>query len=149
MKCIKELNFQPQLSFDRFIDIGKIILADFNDIDMALADANSLFTNVTEHVALSNWDLERTGTEKLTEKYLSSYADLEKYYQAYHERLLKQGKAYQGLVYRHIKNAIDTGHEDQFTASIQQWSHVYIAGLNALTRAERFLFDWLKQKKSS
>ncbi len=143
----KELNFQPQLSFDRFVDIGKIILADFNDIDMALADANSLFTNVAEHVALGNWDLERTGTEKLTEKYLSSYADLEKYYQAYQERLLKQGKAYQGLVYRYIKNAIETGVELQFESSIQQWSHVYIAGLNALTRAERFLFDWLRQKK--
>lgn len=143
----KELKIQPQLSFDRFIDIGKIILADFNDIDMALVHAESLFNNVTEHVALGNWDLEKSGTEKLTEKYLSSYADLPKYYQAYKERLLNSGKAYQGLVYRSIKNAIETGDSNQFDDVLSKWDHIYVAGLNALTTAERYLFDWLAKKK--
>ncbi len=143
----KELKIQPPLSFDRFIDTGKIILADFNDIDMALANYESLFDNVTEHIALGNWDLEKTGTEKLTEKYLSAYSDLPKYYVAYQDRLLKAGKAYQGLVYRSIKNTIEKGEGQKFDEALKKWNHIYVAGLNALTTAERYLFDWLATKK--
>ena len=43
----QNLDVQPQLPFEKFIEQGKVILADFNDIDMALADPDALFNNIT------------------------------------------------------------------------------------------------------
>ena len=143
----KELNIQPQLSFDKFIDIGKIILADFNDIDMALAEANSLFENVKDWVQLEKWDVEQSGTEKLTKNYLESFSNLPKYYTAYQSRLLKSKKAYQGLIYRYLKSEIENGKADEILGKTSKWSHIYVSGLNALTTAEKFLFEWLTDKK--
>lgn len=143
----KELNIQPQLPFDRFIDVGKIILADFNDIDMALADANALFTNVKDYVQLEKWDVEQSGTEKLTEKYLESYADLPRYYSAYQKRLLSSGKAYQGLIYRQLESRISKNDMKSVLDKLSKWTNIYVAGLNALTRAEQFFFDWLTAER--
>ena len=144
----KELKIQPQLSFDKFIDVGKIVLADFNDIDMALVDAFSLFENVKDYVQLEKWDVEKSGDEKLTEQYLKSFADLPRYYQAYQNRLLDANKSYQGLIYRYLNEQVHKGNTDKLEENINAWDSVYIAGLNALTPAENFLFEWLGEHKT-
>ncbi|MFT5878660.1 MAG: ATP-dependent helicase/nuclease subunit B, partial [Dokdonia sp.] len=143
----KELNIQPQLSFDRFVDVGKIILGDFNDIDMALADADSLFENVNDFVKLEQWNLEYSGTHKLTQNYLDSFSNLSKYYNAYQKRLLGANKAYQGLIYRYLKGEIESERVDTILDRTKKWDNMYVSGLNALTRAEKTLFEWLTKER--
>ncbi|MGB0805315.1 MAG: PD-(D/E)XK nuclease family protein [Salibacteraceae bacterium] len=142
----KELNIQPQLPFDRFIDVGKIILADFNDIDMALSDADALFSNVLEYRKLENWNPEN-GKGKLQDTYLDSFANLPQYYWAYQKRLLASKKAYQGLVYRNLQEQIKKGNSAAILKRLSKWNFINVAGLNALTPAERMLFDWLKKER--
>ena len=69
----KTRNIQPQLPFEKFIDPAKIILADFNDIDMAFADAESLFENVKDYVELENWDPSDAKETSLAKKYLETF----------------------------------------------------------------------------
>ena len=145
-KVHKELNIQPQLPFEKFIDQGKLILADFNDIDMALADADSLFDNVEEYVKLGQWDPSEMGGGDLATKYLETFKNLPIYYHAFRNMLITQGKAYQGLAYRHIKEEIEKKNLDLINSVLLQWSKIYVAGLNALTPGEKWLFDWLKVK---
>ena len=145
-KVHQEQNIQPQLPFENFIDHGKLILADFNDIDMALADADSLFSNVEEYVKLGVWEPNKEEGGDLAKKYLQTFENLPIYYHAYHKMLLAQGKAYQGLAYRHIKEHITSGNLELVNSVLPKWSKIYVAGLNALTPAEKWLFDWLKQQ---
>lgn len=143
----KKLAIEPQLPFDKFIDSAKIILADFNDIDMAMADELSLFENVKDYVELQHWDPSEENKDSLTQKYLDTFKNLPKYYNAYQTLLLDDNKAYQGLVYREIKKMLSSIDKAKVIAASQQWEMVYVAGLNALTPAERWLFDWFKEQK--
>ncbi|UTW65677.1 PD-(D/E)XK nuclease family protein [bacterium SCSIO 12643] len=138
----RNAKIQPQLEFDKFIDAAKIILADFNDIDMALANAHDLFSNVKDYVELEHWDPSEADQESLTKKYLEAFQNLPKYYDAYQSQLLEAHKAYQGLVYRYLKKQIESNKLDRINRVTQQWNSIYVAGLNALTPAEKWLMDW-------
>ena len=138
----KKLDIQPQLPFEKFIDPAKIILADFNDIDMALADADNLFQNVKDYVELQNWDPSNADETSLAKKYLEAFVNLPIYYKAYQEKLISEGKAYQGLVYRNLKKQIETNQLDKINEAANNWEMIYVAGLNALTTAEKWVFDW-------
>ena len=81
-------NIQPQLPFEKFIDHAKIILADFNDIDMALAEADKLFANVEEYVKLGVWEPSGMESGEIAKKYLETFKNLPIYYHAFHELLL-------------------------------------------------------------
>ena len=143
----QKLNIQPQLSFEKFIDSAKIVLADFNDIDMAFADADALFENVKDYVELENWDPSDAKETSLAKKYLETFENLPVYYKAYQEKLLSQNKAYQGLVYRQLQRKILKDSEGEITRVASMWSKIYVAGLNALTTAEKWVFDWLENEE--
>jgi len=138
----RRAKIQPQLQFDKFIDVAKIILADFNDIDMALADADDLFSNVKDYVELEHWDPSKADQSSLTQKYLEAFQNLPRYYNVYQSQLLDARKAYQGLVYRYLKKQIEANQLDRIHRVTQQWNSIYVAGLNALTPAEKWLMDW-------
>lgn len=143
----QNLDIQPQLPFEKFIEQGKVILGDFNDIDMALADVNALFNNVNDFVHLENWDPSDPKKNTLSQKYIDSYKNLPRYYFAYKAMLLKQNKAYQGLVYRYLNDQNSNGISTDILKKLQAWDMVYVAGLNALTPAETWFFDALKLQK--
>jgi hypothetical protein len=142
----QKTQIQPQLPFDKFIDSAKIILADFNDIDMALADAKGLFSNVKDYVELEHWDPSEADTDSLAKKYLDTFQDLPQYYGAYQSQLLKQKKAYQGLVYRDLKRKVEAEQIQDILSFSNQWETIYVAGLNALTPAEKWLFEWFSNE---
>jgi hypothetical protein len=143
----KTRKIQPQLPFEKFIDPAKIILADFNDIDMAFADAESLFENVKDYVELENWDPSDAKETSLAKKYLETFENLPVYYHAYQKILLDQNKAYQGLVYRQLKRNILKDSDGEIAQISSKWTKIYVAGLNALTTAEKWVFDWLEKEE--
>ncbi len=143
----RELNIQPQLPFEKFIDHGKLILADFNDIEMSLTDASQLFENVKAYIDISEWDPSDPKKGELIGKYFSSFDNLTLYYSALNKRLLEQGKAYQGLAYRYLNTQVKSKNITDLNAALNKYSKVYVAGLNALTPAEIWLFDYLKESK--
>lgn len=142
----QKAQIQPQLPFDKFIDSAKIILADFNDVDMALANANGLFSNVKDYVELEHWDPSQANKDSLTQKYLEAFQNLPLYYDRYQSQLLEQKKAYQGLVYRDLKRKVEAQQIEQIKRVSNQWKRIYVAGLNALTPAEKWLFDWFSNE---
>jgi len=145
-KVHQKLKIQPQLPFEKFIDHGKLILADFNDIDMALADADPLFSNVEEYVKLGLWEPDKKDSGELALKYLETFKNLPIYYHAFHKMLIDQGKAYQGLAYRFMHAQVKSNKLTIKSTVLEKWSKIYVAGLNALTPAEKWLFTWLKSQ---
>ena len=141
------------LEFDKFYAWGRIILKDYDEIDRYLADAKQIYSalqNIKEidHVFGYNDELRdiierfRTLTEKqektrLLTEFLKIWQEVGNVYEEYQEVLLREEKAYGGMLYRNLADILKQEHFDH------QFEHYHICGFNALSRAEEVIFDAL------
>ena len=123
--------------FDQFIKWGNVLLHDFNDVDMYLADASQVFGFLSDAKAIEKWNPDGKALTDFELKYLRFFSSLKTYYIRLKERLLKQNQVYQGLAYRKIAGEIDEG-----SVSLP-WEKVIFAGFNALTTAEEKIIKTL------
>jgi ATP-dependent helicase/nuclease subunit B len=133
-KSVEGSKAQP---FEDFISWGQQLLQDFNEIDNYLADAEQLFKYLDEARAISLWNLDNRPLTDFEKQYLHFYNSLYSYYQQLSARLLKQGLAYPGLIFREV--ALKIGEVD----TANQWDKIIFAGFNALTAAEEKIIDTL------
>ena len=141
-------------SFDSFYFWGETLLADFDQIDKYLIDADKLFANIHDikeieagfdylapeqrAVVESFWkafDGNSRSGEK--EHFLSVWKTLAPIYHAFRASLRGQGIAYTGMVHRLAA--------EKLAAWDGEGGKYIIAGFNALTECEKRLFDHLQK----
>ena len=141
-------------ALDDFYHWGELMLADFDDIDKNLVDADSLFVNLTDtreldsrfdHLSpeqkeylsrfFANFDSEDKKTE-LKERFASLWQVMGDVYHGLHHTLQERGTAYEGMLQRHAINNLDT--------SRLTYERYVIVGFNVLNRVEQALFDHLR-----
>lgn len=118
-------------SFEDFLSWGQLILSDFNDIDLHLADAKSLFTYLSEAKAIERWNPSSATLSESVKKYLRFYQSLIHYYTSLHGRCIANKSGYQGLIFKRVSGLIE-----QIIPNLK-WQKVYFAGFNALTPSEQ------------
>ncbi len=127
-------------SFEEFMSMGEMMLHDFNEIDLYLVDANSLFSFLSETKAISLWNLDGKELTPFQQKYLKFYNSLYTYYQLLNERLLERNQAYQGHLYRYVAvNIAEKIHDIS-------WNQLVFAGFNALTTSEETIIKYLTKE---
>ena len=97
-----ELHPSDPLSFHQFAGNAQMLLNDFNDIDLSLADAGNVFSSllhIKEIESAFPAETEDGGTE-MQRRYLHFCRELPEYYRRLRERLATNGTAYQGMMYR-------------------------------------------------
>ena len=117
-------------SFEDFISFGDMMLNDFSEIDLYRVDAQQLFSNLHDIKAIGEWDIESGKLTSFQERYLAFYRSLYSYYTQLHERLLQQGRAYNGMAYRYVAENIESLIPDDDTYSY------YFVGFNAISACE-------------
>ncbi|MGC6429351.1 MAG: PD-(D/E)XK nuclease family protein [Flavobacteriales bacterium] len=122
-------------SLDDFFKWSQTLLYDFNEIDRYLVDADSLFLNLKNIKTLESWNVEEENLSDFQLQYLNFFEHLHKWYNTYHKLLVEKGVCYQGLAYREAVKNIN------FTS--EKISKVWFVGLNALTKAEKVIVDYL------
>ena len=122
-------------SLDDFFKWSQTLLYDFNEIDRYLVDADSLFLNLKNIKTLESWNVEEENLSDFQLQYLNFFEHLHKWYNTYHKLLVENGVCYQGLAYREAVKNIN------FTS--EKISKVWFVGLNALTKAEKVIVDYL------
>ena len=135
----RDVESEKAQPFDEFITWGNQLIADFNEIDMYLADPERLYTYLDEVRLLTVWN---PGGEELTDfqkQYLKFYHSMLPYYQGFKQRLLHSGTAYQGLIF---KEACRKVQDANFRPS---WKKVIFAGFNAMTTSEKTIIDWFRE----
>lgn len=130
----RNLAEQDARSFDHFAQWGEQLLRDFNDVDFYLADAGKLFSYLSEAKAIERWHVDGGELTENEKRYLEFYRSLAAYYAMLREKMLLEGKAWQGLAYRTLA--------EQFERHFEKFSGkpFYLIGFNALTRAEEEIF---------
>lgn len=122
-------------SFEEFLKWGKVLLQDFEDVDMHLMDAGYVFNYLSEAKAIELWNPGKTTLTEGQQKYLSFYRSLGELYTLFTQRLLEKRIAYKGLAFRYF---MDKGNKSD---DGWIWNHFYFAGFNALTPAEKNIID--------
>lgn len=133
----KELEGKEAQSFDDFLNWGRDLIRDFNEIDQYMADPHRLFTYLSEAKALSVWNLSHEPLTPFQQKYLTFYQSLEGYYENLKSRLLAKGRVYQGLAYRKLAETIEN------VSGQLPWEKVFFGGFNAMTTAEERIIQFL------
>ena len=125
-------------SFQSFMPWGRIALRDFNEIDQHLLDAPKVFQNLCDIEGIEDWSFaDEKSLGQAQRSFLKQYLQLGPLYKAFQHRLLEHGLGYAGLIAR-------TAAETQTRLP---YAHVYVAGLSALTPAERKFLRQFETKK--
>lgn len=130
-------------SFDDFLRWSNLLLHDFNEVDRNLVDAATIYMNLSEVKELESWSVEDWSflSKDLTlmqSDYLHFYKGMFNWYDDFSKSLLDDGLAYQGLAY---KQAVERIKEIKM-----KWERVWFVGLNALTKSEEAIIDYLKKE---
>lgn len=129
--------------FDEFLNWGGQVLSDFNEIDRYLVEPKTLFLYLDEVRAITVWNPDNTPLTEFQKSYLKFYNSLYSYYSGLTKVLLARGEAYQGLIFRHAWQRMESGE------AVIPWTKVILAGFNALTTSEEKIIDHLvKQDKA-
>jgi ATP-dependent helicase/nuclease subunit B len=116
--------------FYEFLNWADVLLKDFNDADMALAEIDKLFGYLSEARAMSLWNPDGTSLTNFQLRYLQFYSSLSLYYFQLKDRLIAKNQLYQGLAYRILAGKV------QMEDFKMPWDFIVFAGFNALSKAE-------------
>jgi len=134
----RELEKEKAQTFEEFLKWAPQLLADFNDIDRYMIDADELFSYLSEARAMNLWNPEQTPLTEFQKNYLKFYQSLAGYHRLLTQKLLEKGEGYQGQVFR---LACERMEKNETALS---WKKVVFAGFNALTVAEERVMECLK-----
>lgn len=142
----KQLQPEPE-EFDRFYFWGELILKDFNDLDQFMADARTLYQNLSdiksfeadlsylskEQVELIShfWKSFQAQKPEEKEKFLRFWQILGDLYEKFNVQLDVLGMAYTGKIYRKVAAKLDEIPKPE--------KHYVFVGFNAFTYTEEML----------
>lgn len=141
-------------SLDEFYFWGELLIADFDDLDKNLVDADKLLTNLQDlRNVMGNSDFldeeqeeavqqffQNFSMEKRTllkERFMSLWDQLGPIYHRFRNRLEELGIAYEGMLYRQVIESLQT---DQLP-----YEHYVLVGFNVLNRVENRFFALLQE----
>ena len=127
-------------SFDSFYAWAQTLIYDFNEIDRYLIDADHFFNYLSRIQDINHWSKSENQTD-LVKNYLWFWKQLPELYKNFTHRIIEDGKAYQGLMYREASEKI--------VSYLKENTQDYIfIGFNALNTAEQKLIQYiLKQNR--
>ncbi len=162
--CYKKLTDTCE-SLDEFLFWGEMILSDFGDVDKYLIDAGSIFTNVADFKKIQGNPRDYLDSEqikalesfvtclqvgrdgKYKESFRKTWEILLPLYTSFKESLEKQGKAYDGMVYRALAElARKEGMTDILKKSFPDAGQFVFIGLNAPTDSELAILRAMKKE---
>ena len=138
-KIHKEIEGANARSIDDFLVWAPVILSDFNDIDLYLADAEAVFTNLSETKAMEAWNPDGRPLTEMQQNYLAFFRSLLAYYSKLGDSLQEKNVGYTGRIYRRLAENMDVFSKNW------PWERFIVIGLNALSKSEKQVFSYLKK----
>ena len=149
-----------QEPLDEFFFWGEILLADFDDVDKYLLNADDLFRNISDLKELETqfdylseeqkraidefWgNLDKVPHSFNKEKFIGIWIKLAAIYHRFTEVLKQNSIAYSGMIYREVAEKIS-----DLLPALNAKKYVFI-GFNALNNCEKAIFKKLDQQKKA
>lgn len=130
-------------TFDAFAKWGNLMLQDFNEADRYLVDTKALYQNLKEIKEIENWSLSANELTSTQQDYIEFMQQMGLIYDVFTTNLIQKKQGYQGLMYR---KAFENFNQSN---AINKYSHILIAGFNALNKVETIIFSELAKTKKA
>lgn len=144
-------------SFDEFYFWGEILLADFNDIDHYMVDAEKLFKNIADvkeidfmsdyltkeqRAALEHFwkNLTLADNREFHKKHIAVWDKLFAVYSEFKKVLAEKNMSYDGMKDRWVAENMQSNSVDL------EFNTYYMIGFNALNACEKTLFKYLRRE---
>ncbi|WP_303114485.1 PD-(D/E)XK nuclease family protein [Leyella stercorea] len=140
-------------TLDHFYGWGQLLLADFDDIDKNMADADSIFCNLKDIHELDDISYLDNEQKEMLKRFFANFSDdieseLKKRFLSlwshfgdishdYNRRLTEQGIGYEGAIYRKVVS--------EETLHLKYDKYLFV-GFNLLQKVERVLFNRLMKE---
>ena len=140
-------------TLDHFYGWGQLLLADFDDLDKNMADADKVFANLRDLHELDDVSYLSEEQKSILKRFFSNFSDnhdtelrqrfirlwsrMSHIYHDFDERLASQQLAYEGALYREVAEQNDIAFAHR---------HYVFVGFNLLQRVEHRLFTMLKKQ---
>ena len=136
-------------TIDSFYNWGEIMLADFDDIDKNMADADDVFSLTRDYGAMEDLDYLsdqqkdklkeyfNKSTSKLKQNFNHVYEHMGEIYHEFNKVLRDKGTTYEGALYREVAENVDS-------INFRYKKYVFV-GFNMLQKVEECLFDFLNK----
>lgn len=115
--------------FYSFVSWGSVFIQDINEIDMQLANADDIFTNLADIKEIDNSFLKQHLSQN-TISYIEFYKSLNNLYHKFNQVLRKDQIGYTGLIYKDVAENIET-----YAAQLPHKRYIF-AGFNMFSPAE-------------
>lgn len=115
--------------FYSFVSWGSVFIQDINEIDMQLANADDIFTNLADIKEIDNSFLKQHLSQN-TLSYIEFYKSLNQLYHQYNQVLQKEQIGYTGLIYKETAENIET-----YATQLSHQRYIF-AGFNMFSPAE-------------
>jgi len=132
---VQTIDKEHQETFDSFYAWAQTLIYDFNEIDRYLIDADHFFNYLSRIQDINHWSKSENQTD-LVKNYLWFWKQLPELYKKFTQRIIEDGKAYQGLMYREASEKIVSYLEENTQ------DYIFI-GFNALNTAEQKLIQYI------
>ena len=150
--------FGEEMSFDDFWPWGEVIISDFNDIDLYMADAARLYSNISDlkeidekFGSLTDEQVEvirgfwksfnpASSNSEARSKFRSVWQKLGPLYEGYREAMRARGMAGDGMLCREVAEMALAG-----KLNVPEGRRWHIVGLNALNTCEKTIFLHLRR----
>lgn len=119
--------------FEQFANWAPIFLADINEVDMNLVDAEDIYAQLYSVERIARWNPSGKPMTDFQKDHLEFVKGLFPLYQQLRARLQQEKLVYQGMAFRHVAENAGT------YISTCQWKNIWFAGFNALTVSEEHI----------
>ncbi|RZK81185.1 MAG: PD-(D/E)XK nuclease family protein [Pedobacter sp.] len=161
-QLLDEEKMEPISSY-KFFPLAKIMLSDFNQIDIDLVDARKLYQDL-EDISVVNQDFDYLSPEqyaflsqfwtsysegkhkKQQELFIRMWRRMPALYHRFHAELKQQNYITNGAVYRHLAEGEVVN--EPFLSDFDKGKIVFV-GFNALSRAEARIFSKLQEAEKA
>lgn len=153
-------------TFDKFYGWGEMMISDFDDIDKNMVNAGLLFENIKNLDELTSLDYltkeqketiirffsefrEGDDQTELKKEFITLWTSMYAIYSDFRESLLKEKKAYTGMLYREVVETLEGNPSDNPCLERMRAANYVFVGFNVLTKTEERLMRSIKQHKNA
>ena len=127
-------------TLDDFISIARVMLADFDEVDMQLADAKPFFNYLEQLQSLKVYEPGEEPTE-YTIRYRKFWEMFKELYFGLKEQLLVGKKGYTGMIYRDVAESMRKSSANDISGKV-----FYLVGFSTLNKSEEAIIRVLKER---
>ncbi len=131
--CHKQIG--GTLALDDFIGTANVLLEDFDELDLQMANAKSFFKNLELLQSMKTYEPGEVPTAYKLE-YRKFWEDFGKLYHLLREKLFAGNKAYRGMILRHVA-------ENLKDIQMESSAPVYLIGFSGLNRTDEVIISHL------